>query len=272
MLKRVLEHWRNRPPLSEEQIASILSQMTPDLTSDFNVGLFSRYTIEQREYFSLKTGRLVLYIGDEVPLVLKAEEDAALAAAPKGYELSQLQGLNIGCGARIVSPYMLAVDIMRKPAHGQGSGEHGQLCESAFLALSDDLPFKPDSVDFIIALHMLEHVEDPISILKYWLKVVKPGGGIGIVVPHWKYTWDARHDDAPYGHKWNPTPALVQRLYDEHLFDLCELEALDTYQYKISFDFVLRKPGNFVPFEPPPMKGLKSGKRRHQEGTFLHGE
>ncbi len=272
MLRQVLKWWRNEPPLSDEEVASLVSQMSPDLTSASNVELFSKYTTEQREYFSLKTGRLVLYIGEEVPLVLKAEEDAALAAAPKGYELSQLQGLNIGCGARTISPLLLSVDIMRQGAFGQASGEHGQLCESAFLALSDELPFKPNSIDFIVALHMLEHVEEPVKVLRHWLELVKPGGGIGIVVPHWRYTWDARHDEAPYGHKWNPSPQLVKRLYDEHLADLCELEALDTYRYKISFDFVLRKPGKFVPFSPPPMAGMKSGKTRFEQGLFLHDE
>ena len=37
--------------------------------------------------------------------------------------------------------------------------------------------------DYLIAAHVLEHVEDPISALKTWVRVVKPGGHIIIAVP-----------------------------------------------------------------------------------------
>jgi SAM-dependent methyltransferase len=259
------------PPLTDEEVKLIAAKLTPQIATWENVDVLSPYSIEQREYLATQIGKMVLYFGDEVIRVKRAEENAALSAAPKGYDISELQGLNIGCGDRTISPYLLPVDMMRKSAFGASSGEHATLHDAAFLALSDNLPFKEGSIDYIVALHFLEHVEEPVEILKYWLTLLKPGGGIGIVVPHWKYTWDARKDAAPFGHKWNPTPELVVKLHDEHLSDLCRLETLDTYEYKISFDFVLRKPGVFVPFKPPSLEGLRSGKQRHDEGIFLHG-
>jgi SAM-dependent methyltransferase len=243
-----------------------------DITDPRNVELLGSLTRQEREQFAHETGIPVLYFGAEVPEVQKAEEMAALRAAPTGYDLSVLQGLNIGCGTRTISPYLLPVDIMRQAEHGSGSGEHGALSKGAFLALSDDLPFKAGSIDFIIALHMLEHVEDPIKVILHWLEIIKPGGGIGVVVPDWRYTWDSRQDQAPYGHKWNPTPDLVRDLHRRYWSREAALESINTYDHKISFDFVLRKPGAFTPFTAPPLGNMRSGAERYRTGIFLHGE
>jgi len=40
-----------------------------------------------------------------------------------------------------------------------------------------------ESFDYLIAAHVLEHIDDPISALKNWVRVVRPGGHIVIAVP-----------------------------------------------------------------------------------------
>jgi SAM-dependent methyltransferase len=260
-------------PMTRNEIEGLRSKINAnDIADPQNVEVLGHLSREDREQFAHVTGVPVLYFGAEVPEVQQAEESAALRAAPQGFDLAVLQGLNIGCGTRTISPYLLPVDIMRQQEHGAGSGEHGALNNAAFLALSDDLPFKPGSIDFVVALHMLEHVEDPVKVILHWLDIVKPGGGVGIVVPDWRYTWDSRSDSAPYGHKWNPTPDLIRDLYRRHWRSKAELESIDTYDHKISFDFVLRKPGKFEPFAAPPIDQMKSGAERHRSGVFLHGE
>lgn len=42
---------------------------------------------------------------------------------------------------------------------------------------------KDAQFDYLVAAHVLEHVDDPISALKTWLRVVKPGGHLLIAVP-----------------------------------------------------------------------------------------
>lgn len=56
------------------------------------------------------------------------------------------------------------------------------LDEAETLATIADAQF-----DFLIAGHVLEHVEDPVAALKAWLRVVRPGGHLLIAVP------DMRH-------------------------------------------------------------------------------
>lgn len=239
------------------------------MTDPANVEALRHLSQAEREEFARATGSLVLYFGDEVAACQREEEEATLTAAPPGYSLELLNGLNIGCGNRLISPYLTPVDIMRYPPSQQIGGEHAVLTPSAFLALPDALPFRPGSIDYIVALHTLEHISDPVRIILHWLDVLKPGGGIGIVVPDWRYTWDARSDEMPYGHKWNSCPDLVTDLYRKHWFYHCELERIDTLPFKLSFDFVLRKHGLFQPFSRMSLETALSGHQRAESGMFL---
>jgi SAM-dependent methyltransferase len=46
------------------------------------------------------------------------------------------------------------------------------------------------SQDFVIANHLLEHTEDPISTIGNWLRVLRPGGVIYMAVPDKRHTFD----------------------------------------------------------------------------------
>jgi predicted SAM-dependent methyltransferase len=232
-----------------------------DVCDPANVDLLQNLTLVEREDFAYHSQTVMLYLGDEVRAVMRAEEEAALVAAPAGYELENLNGLNIGCGDRVISPYLLQVDIMRAPK--SLDGEHDRFVHNALLSNPDDLPFKRQSIDLIVSLHTLEHMIDPASVVLHWLDVLKPGGGIGIVVPDWRYAWDARNDAALYGHKWNPTPEIVNDMYERHWRAIATLERLASIPYRASFDFVLRKTGVFEPFRPPHEHGLQSGRDLH---------
>lgn len=272
-MRRTAENQAGGDLLSDSRVQELVSQLEAgDMASPHNLKLLGGLSLLEREEFALKAHKMVLYHGKEVAAVQKAEETGALAAMPKGFPIDKLNGLNIGCGNRTISPYLTPVDIMRTQPETHIAGVHHALTPGAFLALPDDMPFKDNSIDYIVALHMLEHVENPIRVIHHWLDIVKPGGGIGIVVPDWRYTWDSRSDDAPFSHKWNPTPSLIEKIYREHWDDRADLETLATYSYKLSFDFVLRKHGTFTPFQAPAVDTIRTGMRRHKDGIFLHGE
>ncbi len=54
----------------------------------------------------------------------------------------------------------------------------------------DDLPFKNDRLDYVLSSHVIEHFFDPIKALKEWIRVLKTGGYIFIIVPHKERTFD----------------------------------------------------------------------------------
>jgi SAM-dependent methyltransferase len=51
--------------------------------------------------------------------------------------------------------------------------------------------FMDASLDFIVANHMLEHVEDPIAALENQLRVLKPGGILYLTLPDARETFDS---------------------------------------------------------------------------------
>jgi len=232
--------------------------------------MLRRMSLVEREAIALATGTMVQYFGEEVAAVRRAEEEAALRAMPHGHQIDELNGLNVGCGDRPIHPSLLGIDVHRG-AWGMGQGSSQSYVSGAHLrGWASELPFRPSSIDFIVALHVLEHEPDPVATVLHWLDVVKPGGGVGIVVPDWRYTWDARHDRHPWSHRWNPIPSLLRSLHERHWAAVATLEHLATYPYRLSFDVVLRKHGEFVPFDEHSMADRPTGFELHCRNAFLH--
>ncbi len=59
------------------------------------------------------------------------------------------------------------------------------------VAWGDDLPFDDESLDYVVSSHVLEHFYDPIKAIREWLRVVRPGGYVYMVVPHKERTGDS---------------------------------------------------------------------------------
>jgi SAM-dependent methyltransferase len=62
------------------------------------------------------------------------------------------------------------------------------------------LPFHDHSLDYVIASHVLEHVANPVAALAEWVRVVRPGGIIYLVVPDRRVTWDHTRALTPVAH------------------------------------------------------------------------
>lgn len=60
----------------------------------------------------------------------------------------------------------------------------GECLKVDIVASGDNLPFKDNTVDFVISSHVIEHFYDPVKAIEEWLRVVKPGGYVFIIAPH----------------------------------------------------------------------------------------
>jgi SAM-dependent methyltransferase/GT2 family glycosyltransferase len=57
-----------------------------------------------------------------------------------------------------------------------------------------------ESQDFVIANHLLEHTQDPISAIATWLRVLRPGGVVYMAVPDKRHTFDIDREPTPIEH------------------------------------------------------------------------
>jgi SAM-dependent methyltransferase len=123
--------------------------------------------------------------------------------------LSGLQGIEIGASAH--NDYGLdAINVDRygepdtiyKQEERRLSGRQRPV---DVVAPGHDLPFEDDSVDFVFASHVLEHIPDPIRALEEWLRVARKY--VVLVIPHRDRTFDRDRE-------LTPVDELIQRHED----------------------------------------------------------
>jgi 2-polyprenyl-3-methyl-5-hydroxy-6-metoxy-1,4-benzoquinol methylase len=64
--------------------------------------------------------------------------------------------------------------------------------------------------DVLVAMDVIEHVDEDLEATRKWLRLVKPGGSVFITVPAFGWLW-SRHDTV-LGHKRRYTKASLRRL------------------------------------------------------------
>jgi SAM-dependent methyltransferase len=78
--------------------------------------------------------------------------------------------------------------------------QYGELADQALVPVTvigdahDLSALEDDSVDFVIANHLLEHLEDPIRGLQEMLRVIRPGGILYMALPDPRATFDVDRD------------------------------------------------------------------------------
>ncbi|OFZ27261.1 MAG: hypothetical protein A2381_16290 [Bdellovibrionales bacterium RIFOXYB1_FULL_37_110] len=108
--------------------------------------------------------------------------------APKGV------GLEIGVGSRTISPTRRTILSDAFSCHGVKDS----IAKVLFNAL--DIPYQNHSFSFVLSEHTLEHITNPIKALKEWMRVLKPGGVIILILPHYKRNNDIHRPRTTLAH------------------------------------------------------------------------
>ena len=227
----------------ESKLKKLIKTINEDPEKDLSkyIDKLIKYDYKTREYISLNSKLRELYINEEVEEVRKNEENILNDIIPTNMKnLMKLNILNIGAGGRTINESLISVDFQRDLEILNNNGHTA----NSIISNMSELPFKENTIDGIIALHVYEHTETPVETLTEWLRVVKPGGKIGIIVPNFMYNWSASNDHFMYGHKWNTEPEIFLKLLKDH-FPLIKILKFNTLKHKLSFDIVLQKPGEY---------------------------
>jgi SAM-dependent methyltransferase len=86
-----------------------------------------------------------------------------------------MEKLHLGCGDIIKKGY-INLDIKKLPG-----------VDVAHDLLKFPYPFKDNTFDLIEMHHVLEHLKDPLRVIKELWRISKPNGKIVIAVPHWSH-------------------------------------------------------------------------------------
>jgi SAM-dependent methyltransferase len=96
-----------------------------------------------------------------------------------------------------------------------------------FVAEATDVGFIPDGTyDFVLSSHMLEHSANPLKAMREWLRVLKPGGTLFIVLPHRDGTFDHRRPITPLRHLMEDFERQMSEDDLTHLPEILELHDL----------------------------------------------
>ena len=98
--------------------------------------------------------------------------------------------LDVGCGkawvAELFCPHgfeVISMDISFKNT-SQALRKHPFKNHHAVVADAFSLPFRKNSIDYIIASEIIEHVYDPETFVKSLLNAIKPGGKLIVTTPY----------------------------------------------------------------------------------------
>uniref|UniRef100_A0A914QWC2 Methyltransferase type 11 domain-containing protein n=1 Tax=Panagrolaimus davidi TaxID=227884 RepID=A0A914QWC2_9BILA len=133
------------------------------------------------------------------------------------YLLDNLQGIEIG--GSLHNPFCLNtinVDFTNETTiykQHENKLSNGSFLKVDVIASGDKLPFNNETYDFVISSHAIEHFYDPIKTIKEWLRVIKIGGYVFMIIPHKELTFDKAKNRTTLNellerHK-NPDPNFV---------------------------------------------------------------
>ena len=77
---------------------------------------------------------------------------------------------------------------------------HRPLMKPDVVADAVQLPFRPGSLDFLIASHVLEHLQFPLAALEDWYHLLAPEGALLLRIPDKRYTFDVKRARTPLTH------------------------------------------------------------------------
>ena len=117
------------------------------------------------------------------------------ARADDGLSEKPLRILDAGCGTGINLKYLqilgdvYGLDISKNALiFSRIRGLHSLICGSV-----DKLPFKNELFDLVLALDVIEHMDEDTSAVRELNRVLKPGGRLIITVPAFQFLWTS-HD------------------------------------------------------------------------------
>ncbi len=145
-----------------------------------------------------------------------------------------LRILNVGCGTGGTVPLLerfgcvTNIDVAEDAiAFMKRAGFEASLIDGV------ELPYPDDTYDLVVACDVLEHIDDDLSALREWRRVLRAGGGVLLTVPAYQWLWSGH--DVNLHHKRRHTAGSIRRLAGTAQFALQR----DSYAFLCSLPLVV---------------------------------
>ncbi len=117
---------------------------------------------------------------------------AGLLSPRNGYRI-----LDVGCGTgatlKKLEEYGEAIGIDISEEAVRFSRQRG--CRDVRLTGGDEIPFPDQSFDCVVALDVIEHIDDDGKALRDYRRVLKSGSRLVLTVPAYRWLWSCHDDD-----------------------------------------------------------------------------
>ena len=154
----------------------------------------------------------------------------------KNVKVKGLKVIDLGCGNLKTYSGSIGVDIVEKDKIIEQIGGDGFSVADITADVSMPLPIEDNSVDVVVARHVLEHMVDPISAVRHWLKPLRVGGRLVICIPNERLIESIPMNPQHY-HAWVPESFTV---FAKAVGGIKILDMWDS-ENQISFTSVLQK-------------------------------
>ena len=142
-------------------------------------------------------------------------------------------GLDIGSGQE---PHIFSVGI--NDYHGESHPVYGGKYQAHITSLAENITcLNEGTFSWIIASHILEHVDNPILTFRNWFKLLRKDGIIILLMPDARYeifSWDVTHKTY-----WTPEDFKNNCILPNQ--DILKVERENEFSNKFSFSFVGRR-------------------------------
>jgi SAM-dependent methyltransferase len=167
------------------------------------------------------------YVGRRRIVLDWVQRTAAPSVAPRildigcgtGFNMEQLRALGYErvCGLDLSTDALRFCRSRRLTALVQGDATHG--------------PFRSASFDLVLALDLIEHVEDDVTALRELWSMLKPGGSLIVFTPAFQFLWS--HQDELSHHFRRYTATSLRRRLTESGFAVRKLSYANTILFPV---------------------------------------
>ena len=144
-----------------------------------------------------------------------------------------LRTLDIGCGTGVNLEYLgrygkvVGLDSSHEAVvRCRANGLPGVLMGDIF-----QLPFPPGSFDLVVAMDVIEHVDDDVAALREILRILKPGGLAYITVPAFMFLWSVQDDVSEHRRRYR-LPGL-KRAVDAAGLRIGRITYMNTFMFPV---------------------------------------